>query len=1679
MENGNTALPNAEQGSAQNTGPSIIDGRYEIVKSLGGGLSGEVHLVKDDEGTKALKFLKKVQMGVSREEALTNFKNEFAILKELNHPNIARILDFGYEVRSQKYYFTTEYVSGRELHTACEGQSFEVMERLIVQVLRALNYLHTRGIYHFDIKPQNVLVAMQDGVPDQAKMIDFGLAGYSTPRKKVGTPAYMAPEVIQGGPLDGRTDLYSTGVLIYRLFTGQNPFASKSLRETLDKQVQFVPPPPSSINRDVPEYWDHIVARLMEKNPAQRYSQASLVIRDLNFLSQKNFEIETRDTKISYLPEKGALIGREKAWQEFTDIFSSQFEKETPGETRLLVICGERGTGKSRMLSEIKYFSQLRNVPVKTLRQFRTESAAEKFILSVDESDQVSPDTINALLHELIGSNVLVIWAVTAAPRNWENIHVVTLSNYTRDQLKLYLESVTGLEQVPTKLLDEVFRRTLGNPLYVTEFVKSLLESNLLFDEAGKWDAKTFEDVRIDFSKIVIPSSIEECVLQRLNQLSDEANEVIIWLAVNHQPLRLDHLQELCGCKDLPVIITELVTQNILEKTSRESHYFFTNILYADVLYRELPDSKRYEYHAILAGLFSKLADEQDWYLYHSGNVEDASEAIRALISRAKAHYSQTKYESAAAIIYKLLSRFPDPKEEQLEVYELLGDAEYEAIHYAKAFDAYVKALESAENKEPNFRLRLLSRLADVCNKQDRLDEAERWIEQAMTLAKSIHHVAYTMIITNMHAHVLMKRGKVGEARTIMESTQKDWCLLSKDQQALVFNNRIYDIYIMLKDYARAIKVCEQNVSIYEKLGLQVHLARNYYALGAAYSCMLIEKLLNIDQKDIFQKCISSLNKSEKIAREINDSKLLAVVYNSLANVFVHEKQFEQALEAYNRAIVIARSIGNITNAATISMNCGNIYKMMTQYNDAYSHLVYAINSLENITEKTAHDWLYLWQAYIELSECYCKMKQPVRGREMIGKAARIREENAFLSGYEFWEHLGMTRCYLAEERRDRAMESFEKTKLKATSSLELDEIKKLEIEMVNGEVVQKSASSRGYRIMKDVNENMAAANNGNDLKTIIQINRIINAEHDVEHLLKMVLTYALELTRAEAGFVLLLTDDGSFEVKASINAKADDEEKISMSIAKAAIESGEIINSADALSDDRFDNSESVVLNELKSVLCLPIRSKNKSIGVFYLDNRYRVNAFAESNVLLVNAFCDQVGIALENARLISDLTEAKEKLQVRLTETSAELAEAKAILKEESETYKTRYVYKNIIATSKSMQDIFKLLDKVTETNLTICIHGESGTGKELVAKALHYNNPQREKKRFVAINCGAIPANLMESEMFGHKAGSFTGATGDKKGLFEEANGGTLFLDEIGELDMQLQVKLLRVLQEGEVQRIGEARSIKIDVRVVCASHRNLQEMVKQGKFREDLFYRLCQMKIDLPPLRERREDIPLLAKHFVDKFRKSNNLNDTIEVPPVFMKALVEYEWTGNIRELENLISVACALREGKGLSLASLPPSYAIAQKASSMNEVSVNLANQSGPQIAIDAKNFFDPNKTWDDYEAVIMAKCYELHNKKKIPTAEALDLSHSTLYKKVADLALDDGSNPLYADAYIYEPGVTMKSLVVKIFEAALKYHEGHPYAAIRQLKVSQGYFYKVMKNFNPASATTENPAP
>jgi len=321
---------------------------------------------------------------------------------------------------------------------------------------------------------------------------------------------------------------------------------------------------------------------------------------------------------------------------------------------------------------------------------------------------------------------------------------------------------------------------------------------------------------------------------------------------------------------------------------------------------------------------------------------------------------------------------------------------------------------------------------------------------------------------------------------------------------------------------------------------------------------------------------------------------------------------------------------------------------------------------------------------------------------------------------------------------------------------------------------------------------------------------------------------------------------------------------------------------------------------------------------------------------------------------------------------------------LKERIRKIQENYCFGNMVAKSNAMMDVFKLAEKAAQYNTTVLICGESGTGKELIARGIHFAG-QRAKKTLIPVNCGGIPENLLESELFGYKKGAFTGANTDRKGLFEEADGGTIFLDEIGELPLSLQVKLLRVLQENEIRAVGDSKTKKIDVRVIAATVKNLEDAIREGTFREGLFYRLNVLPIKLPPLSSRSEDIPLLCQHFIDRFNIS--LKKGIKgVTPAAMSLLLKHSWPGNVRELENVIERAVVLAEDTILLPENFPPELGLESDTDKIDDLFEGYSLKVAQKIL----------------EKKLITRSLKATSGNRTKAARMLEISHPSLLSKI-----------------------------------------------------------------------------
>lgn len=449
-------------------------------------------------------------------------------------------------------------------------------------------------------------------------------------------------------------------------------------------------------------------------------------------------------------------------------------------------------------------------------------------------------------------------------------------------------------------------------------------------------------------------------------------------------------------------------------------------------------------------------------------------------------------------------------------------------------------------------------------------------------------------------------------------------------------------------------------------------------------------------------------------------------------------------------------------------------------------------------------------------------------------------------------------------------------------------------------------------------------------LPRLRSLHRDLLRETETDKVLDRLMDGALELSRAERGFLVLESGESAepggilpgyrVAVFRRLSKKTIEQEEIaSLSAVRRALASERTIVADNAMIDDLFRDAKSVHLQNLRSILAVPVRGVDHVLGVFYLDHRLEEGLFGPETVATLETFSDMAALALQKGQMIDDLRTDNRTLVHEIEVKTSELG----MLEREVQTSRRKLTkeYGGIIGRSPKMIQALELVDRVTDAMIPVWIYGESGTGKEAIARALHFNSGRRERP-FVTENCSALPETLLESELFGHKKGAFTGATADKKGILQHADGGTVFLDEIADMSRGAQAKLLRFLQEGEIRPVGSGEVIQVDVRVVSASNRDLTLLVKEGKFRKDLYFRLNGVTVRLPPLRERPEDIPPLTEHFLKGIAEREG-KDPCRLVPETMRIFLKYDWPGNIRELLNTLETAVLFAEDGVVTPASL------------------------------------------------------------------------------------------------------------------------------------------------------------
>jgi len=772
----------------------------------------------------------------------------------------------------------------------------------------------------------------------------------------------------------------------------------------------------------------------------------------------------------------------------------------------------------------------------------------------------------------------------------------------------------------------------------------------------------------------------------------------------------------------------------------------------------------------------------------------------------------------------------------------------------------------------------------------------------------------------------------------------------------LYWNKGLYDKAV--ESYTDSLKLAERTGDI--ALG-----ARAHNNIG------LVEM-----RREHWEEAGSHLRESLAVFERLNDRSVLGHLYLNLGSVAEKQGRWPDALSLYEKSISVFEKMGQLSNLATSLQDAGKLHLMMGNMGDAETRLKRALNLAEKSGDAVAQASALLYLGYFHMESFQWKRALDCvsRSLEMYGERgishmlptvksilseihtgkgefvnARQIGEEALTEAIEqdnlsqvATSHYALALLSVALEDRRSADDHFEKA-IETMKNLDqryemgraLLEAGKWKIRLwresrkneefgaacsflKDAEVIFRDLNARrdlehvheaGVDLVEKLSvESLAPSAREDQLKTIYEVSEVINSIFNLDDLLNRVIDLVIHLLDAERG-VLMLMDERSGSLRVAAGRRIDsstieDASQISTSVLNRVTNKRKPVISGNALVDRRFSRSKSVLNHQIKSLLCVPLMVRDRVLGTIYVDSRVSPDLFTKEDELFLDSLANLIAVAIENSRHHREVHEERDHLRLEV---------------------KKRYHFRNLVGATEQMKNLYDLIERVADSDSNVLILGETGTGKELVARAIHYSS-RRADKKFVTVVVSALPETLLESELFGHKKGSFTGAVADQKGLFEEADGGTIFLDEIGDAPGSVQSKLLRVIEEGETRRVGDTVYRKVDVRVICATNRRLTEEVRKGRFREDLFYRLNVINISIPPLRGRKKDIPLLAEHFLKVYGDKTGKRLT-GIDREAMDYMLNYDWPGNVRELENCIERAVVMTKSERIEAQDLYPLF--------------------------------------------------------------------------------------------------------------------------------------------------------
>ena len=1524
---------------------TILDNKYQIQTHLGTGGMGEVYRVLDLEQSQecALKILNTMadQKAVHR-----RFHREFQVLNRFQHPRLVRTYTWGFA--EDRPYFTMEYLPGKTLEKIIADPVHLGQFRashffdLIQQLAEGLAYVHAQGAVHRDLKPSNIMVLeTEEGI--ETTILDMGLAklrhlhsvSITQTGATLGTAEYMSPEQGKGLWVDHRSDLYSLGIILYEMLTDTPPFSGQNPISVIMKHIRESPPPIGETHSSIPKQAQQIVLKLLSKEPVDRYQSAEELLQTLNDVAPSKLVLsDDKQRDVHRKVMRPQFVGRESEMKTLR----AMLKDVQTGEQRVVLIFGESGVGKTRLIEELlgdalihdflclkgasqeeggQIYGALINafqgtvdsvaelpdpaesdkfaVMERWLQLLKTLRQKQPIVLCLEDIQWLDELTLEFLQYVLRDPDPCPFLLCLTC--RWSNLEPLSeeiknfihsnafakttqiqLKNLPREEVGYLAASMLGERSISPDALQTLFRETGGQPLFVVEAVRTLVNADVVRQNVyGDWQWG-------EFPQTLLSDDISEILHRRISTLPAVQQRVLEYACVFPSDFSFDLLATVWRGDELELldVLDDLIAEGLLTACGEdEDQYRFSQDLCRRTIYDRMQNVRRRLLHREIGNALEKTehaedlteeladhfaaAEEQDKavkYMRRAGKkalevqayrqarirfeavrdwaaddaFESQADAIDFLCDYANVLRCCSQHNSALELLDEAQALLPDDRND-LKARILWNEGIiHSVLQHGKVAEEYMlEALRLyREMDDLDGEIQALGSLAYLCDVSERHKEAAGYVRQYIEKQRKLG--AYNQAdVQEAEGQLALIEFRFETARAPVEATVRTSRQPGFEHYRIRALNLLPRVYFFLGDFSRAEALCNEVIGEWQKRGVIYWEAMNFLYLGE----------LALERGDFLQALEYAENSAERFLQTPRrDYVYRAYAIAAMATARMGDRKV--ALEWAEKASEGVQQTSSMYTGILPLVHCG---------------IGVALAQAGRIVEAE--------EAFEQAIECRRESKGDNWARALL------------MAGEFYLERDDMTR---ATEYLEAATQAF--GEMEMSYFLEKTQV------LLN----QFDGSSRGG---DDAPSEISVDTLSVDrLRLLFDVSRELTTERDIKVLLDRTLGNLLTVYPAERVIVAIKNEIPQGFVIDTVrhhNVESDDAEELSRGIIRRVIETNEPILSIDAQTDDRINRYQSVIDYNIRSVLCVPVFHLNEGVmGALYVDHRGMGNAFSEADQTFLQSFANLVGVALVNARMYEQLEEKAQYLQKEVEK---------------------RYQLGDLFGQSDVMQRVYQLIERASQSDIPVLVQGETGTGKELAAHAVHYNSTRKDQP-FLSQNCAAFAPELLQSELFGHKKGAFTGANEDHKGIFEAANGGTVFLDEIADAPPQLQRSLLRVLQEGEVRRVGETENRTVDIRIIAATNRDLKKEVEKGSFREDLYYRLHGIRIDMPPLRQRIEDVPLLAEHLLTRTKEESNKSvGGLTVGAI--RTLTSYDWPGNVRELENKIRRAVALAEEGG------------------------------------------------------------------------------------------------------------------------------------------------------------------